>query len=214
MKKQIKGVIFDIDGSLIDSQVALYYLFKDALKKFEEDGKKKKADILKPTGDPTKVWIKKLVPRIKQDKLEKMRRWIVFQYAENYLRKHATPMPYATQVLKELKRNKIKLGIATNQVRKQATASLKVIKFDKFNVIATADKVKKPKPDPEMLRYALKRLKLKKDEVIFIGDSYSDIKAGRAVGIETYILEQSYNKNMKAKKIKSLKEVLKIVLCN
>ncbi|MBU3905003.1 MAG: HAD family hydrolase [Nanoarchaeota archaeon] len=212
MKKKIKAVIFDIDGSLIDSQAAVYYLFKDALRKFEEDGQTKKSEILELTGSSSKVWIKKLAPKIKKDKLEKMRRWVVFQYAENYLRKHATPMSYSTQVLKELKKNKIKLAIATNQTKKQAIVSLKVIKFDKFNTIVTADKVKNPKPDPEMLKLVLKRLRIKKDEIIFVGDSDSDVKAGKAIGIKTYILEHSYNKNLKANKIKSLKEVLKIVL--
>lgn len=213
-KKKIKAVIFDIDGSLIDSQAAVYYLYKDALREFNEDGKKNKEEIMKPVGSTSRVWIRKLAPDISQEKLEKIRRWTIFQYAENYLRKHAKPIKYSTEVLKELKKHNIKLAIATNQTKKQAVVSLKIIGFDKFSAVATADKVKNPKPDPEMLFYALKKLKVKKNEVIFVGDTEPDVKAGKAAGIETYLLEHDYNEHLKSKKIKTLKEVLKIILCD
>ncbi len=212
MNKKIKAVLFDVDGSLIDSQAALYYLFKDALKKFEENNKTKE-EILRPVGSSSRAWLKRLVPRLEKEKLEKMRRWTVMQYAEYYMRKHAKPIRYSNEVLKELKKNNIKLGIVTNQTRKQVNMAFKIFRFNKFNVIASVDKVKRPKPQPDLLKYALKKLKLKKDEVIYIGDTRADIKAGKAAGIETYLLEHRYNKHIRAKKIKTLKEVLGLVLC-
>ena len=104
------------------------------------------------------------------------------------------------------------VGIVTNQTRRQANVSFTIIKFDKFNTIITADKVKRAKPHPESLKLALKRLKLKKDEVIFIGDTRNDYKAGKAAGIETYLLEHKYNRHIRSKKIRSLKQVVKMVL--
>ena len=210
-KKQIKAVLFDIDGTLINSELALYYLFKDALRKFKEDHKRK-SELLQPMGSTSRIWLKKLVPRLSERKLEKMRRWVAENYARHYMLRFATPIGYSTEVLKTLKKNGIKVGIVTNQTMKQAKVSFTIIKFDKFNTIITADKVKRPKPHPDSLKLALKRLKLRKDQVIFIGDTKNDYKAGRAAGIETYLLEHKYNRHIRSKKIKTLKQVVKMVL--
>lgn len=211
MKKKIKAVLFDIDGTLINSELALYYLFKDGLRKFKEDHKSK-TEILKPVGSTSKVWIKKLVPSISQQKLENMRRWVAESYARHYMLRFASPIAHSTSVIKKLKKNNIKVAIVTNQTKKQAVVSFKIIKFSDFDTVITADMVKRAKPYPDSLKLALKKLKLKKDEVIFIGDTKNDLKAGNAVGIKTYLLQHKYNRHIKCNKIRSLKQVSKMIL--
>jgi len=141
-----------------------------------------------------------------------MRRWIAENYARHYMLRFATPIIYSREVLKILKDNNIKLAIVTNQTKKQATVSLKIIKFDKFSTVITADMVKRAKPYPDSLNLALKKLKLKNNEVIFIGDTKNDVKAGHAARIETYLLEHKYNQHIKTKKIKTLKKIVKMVI--
>jgi D-glycero-D-manno-heptose 1,7-bisphosphate phosphatase len=49
------------------------------------------------------------------------------------------------------------------------------------------------KPKPGMISGVLQRYALRADEAIIIGDSYKDILAGKAAGIETVYLQQGYN---------------------
>jgi HAD superfamily hydrolase (TIGR01509 family) len=46
----------------------------------------------------------------------------------------------------------------------------------------TSNDVKRSKPDPEIVIKSCKLLKLKPEEVILVGDTNSDVKAGRAAG--------------------------------
>ena len=52
-----------------------------------------------------------------------------------------------------------------------------------FDVLMTAEKYSKPKPNPEPLLLALKKLNLKPDQVVYIGDTQIDADAAKAAGI-------------------------------
>ncbi|MBU3896556.1 MAG: HAD family hydrolase [Nanoarchaeota archaeon] len=210
MKRKIKAVLFDIDGSLIDSQLALYYLFKDSLIVFEEK-QKSKNEIIKQMGSTTIMWIKNLVPNISKNELDDMRKWIRYKYAKHYMTRFAKPMKYAKYVLTTLRKNGIKIGIVTNQHQNQENVSVKIIKFNKFDVVITSDDVKKSKPHPEGILLAIKKLKVKKDEVIYIGDTKSDVEASKMAGIKVFLVKHSYNRKIKCNKISNLKEVLRLV---
>ncbi len=211
MKNQkIKAVMFDIDGTLINSELALYYLFKDTLRRFKENHVTR-SRILKPMGSTSKVWLKKLVPSLSRDKLERMRRWVAESYARHYMLRFATPMKYSTKTLNDLKKKGYKIGIVTNQTKKQAKVSIKIMKFNKFNTIVTANNVKRAKPYPDSMLYAMKKMGVKKDEVIMIGDTKNDYLAGKAAGVKTYLLKHKYNDSIRCTKIRTLKQVLKLV---
>ncbi|MDD5416680.1 MAG: HAD-IA family hydrolase [Candidatus Aenigmarchaeota archaeon] len=210
MKRKIKAVIFDIDGSLINTELALYYLIKDTLRRYGEK-KRNKEEILEPFGSSGTTWIKKLIPGIRKERLIHMKRFVAEQYAKHYMKRFGRPMPHASYILRELKKRNIKLAIATNQTKKQSKVALDIINFHKFNVVAAVDLVKNPKPAPDTIFYALKKLKAKKDEVLYIGDTMTDVKAAKAAGVNLYLVEHHYNKHIKHKKIKNLKEILKLI---
>ncbi|MCD6477112.1 MAG: HAD-IIIA family hydrolase [Candidatus Aenigmarchaeota archaeon] len=212
MKKKIKAILFDVDGALIKSDAALYHLFLVGLIKFGYK-KKKRDKIMKYMGSTTQLWIKKLEPTISRDKLLKMRDWIVKKYAKYYMRKFSKPIKYSTEVLKELRKRGYKLAIVTNQKRIATDTAMKIIKFNDFDVIVNYDgkKIKKGKPSAIPIKHALKKLKIKPSEAIFIGDTYSDLLAGKRAKVKTYLLKHRYNEIIDADKINSLKDILKLV---
>ncbi len=112
--------------------------------------------------------------------------------------------PDAKKVLSKLKKEGYLLGCVTNSHRditRQMIQKTGIKKY--FKVIVCADEVKKPKPAPDMLFKAMRRLKVKPDEVIFIGDTPTDLMAG----IRAKCLTFGYKINAKYQ-IKSLKELL------
>lgn len=86
-------------------------------------------------------------------------------------------------VLEQLQK-KVKLGILTNNMRKTTLFLLE--KFDikeYFDVIVCRDDVMELKPSPQGLLYAVEQLGLKKEEIIYVGDSWIDGEAAARAGV-------------------------------
>lgn len=94
------------------------------------------------------------------------------------------PFTGIKEVLQYLLRNDFNLSIVTSETRQELNLvfmNTSIAKY--FDTFVTADMVSKPKPDAEPADLALKLLKAKPEETLFIGDSYSDI--GSAHGANT-----------------------------
>jgi len=119
---------------------------------------------------------------------EKKEEAIELFYSE-YCERHSDLVQSNTEIhdlLVDLKKSGVKLGIFTGKARRSLDISLKALHMDGiFDVIITGDDVTKPKPDPEGLVNALTVLDVDKSETIFIGDSDADIFAGLQAGIFT-----------------------------
>jgi HAD superfamily hydrolase (TIGR01509 family) len=104
--------------------------------------------------------------------------------------------PGATETLKELKKQKIKIGLCTTSSEAAANYILKRFKIvDYFQVVVSREKVKNVKPDTEQLELALKALGAKSNTAVIVGDSVADMESAKelkaiAVGISTGIATQ------------------------
>jgi HAD superfamily hydrolase (TIGR01509 family) len=96
--------------------------------------------------------------------------------------------------LMEKLRKKYVLGVATSSNKDRASTILKNLGVsDFFNVVITADDVKKHKPDPAIFLEAAKKLNITPDESVVIEDSLNGIEAAksgnmRAIGLVTKFL--------------------------
>jgi Predicted phosphatase/phosphohexomutase len=66
----------------------------------------------------------------------------------------------------------------------------------KFDTIVSGEDVKKLKPAPDGILKILKILGIEKENSIFLGDSYVDLKAGRAAGITSVLSIEDLKKNL------------------
>jgi pyrophosphatase PpaX len=77
------------------------------------------------------------------------------------------------------------LGVVTGKGRHAWTVTAQEMGLGDFAVVVTDNDVGAPKPDPEGLLAASKALGLPPGEIVYVGDSESDLLAGRAAGMRT-----------------------------
>lgn len=203
----LKAIIFDVDGVLVDSKEANIAFFQNLLKKagYPKASRKEILECFhlalwqsleKLTGSNDQVEIKRIWD-IAQD--SSLRNPSLFNFPEKL-----------EDILGELHK-KYKLAIVTSRIRvgMDDIFSAKDMRH-LFDSIITFEDYKKPKPSPDPLLTALKKLKILPRESVYIGDSESDIIAAKAAGIRSIHLAPNKHKDATAG-IKVFQELLPII---
>ncbi len=105
------------------------------------------------------------------------------------------------KTLEKLRNTDLKLVVITDAFEDNALARLKKTNLlQYFDLIVTADMVGKKKPEPDSLLYAIKKLKVNRDEVILVGDSIRrDIEPAKKLGLLTVYAaygDRNFQENM------------------
>ncbi len=104
---------------------------------------------------------------------------------EKALLRHSKVIPGARKLLRELKTRGYKLAIASNRPPKYSKILLRHLDLLKyFDMIACAKDKTEIKPKPILIPKILKRLKVNKDEALYVGDMAIDVHAGRNAGVK------------------------------
>lgn len=121
------------------------------------------------------------------------------------------------ETLHKLKHMGLKKGLVSGGYEEDVYAILETITLPKelFDVIIGANTIKKVKPHPDVFRYALKELKVKPDETLFIGDAIDDdYKGAEKVGINAILIQRTENHTNKTshlRTITNLEEIFKYI---
>ncbi len=188
--KNIRGVIFDLDGTLIDSYQAIYLSFQYTYEKmglpplnFEESRK--------VVGLGLTITFNDLVgPERTPEALRFFRKRYEEVFAQNtYF------LPDAREVVIELHGRGIRQAIATNKLGRFSRAIIKHFGMeDLFVAILGDEDVSMNKPDPEMLLSALEKMALSQEEVVMVGDSLIDIQSAKSAGIRVFSIASGTTK--------------------
>jgi putative hydrolase of the HAD superfamily len=125
------------------------------------------------------------------------------------------PYPNVVPTLNQL-RKKYKLAILSDAPRIQAWIRLVAMQIqDKFDLVITFDETKSKKPSLKPFLYILKKLKLKPEECVMIGDSLKrDIAPAKEIGFKTVFAKYGEDKEKTKVKpdyvINDIKEMLEI----
>jgi phosphoglycolate phosphatase len=101
----------------------------------------------------------------------------VDSYSQTKLLKIVKPLPNMRQLLDDLKSAKIKISIATTDLTNRAILAMESLEVrDYFIDIVGADLVNNPKPKPDLVNYILHKNGLTANEAIVVGDSIVDLE--------------------------------------
>ncbi|MBU0628946.1 MAG: HAD family hydrolase [Nanoarchaeota archaeon] len=176
----MKAVLFDMDGVLIDSHNAWFTRFNAALEHF---GFKK----INMEEFDMHIWainFAETVSRYFPGKTIDEVRKFYFDNFEKFV-DLVKKMPHAEEALKIIKQKSLKLGVASNtqsNIVKEVLKRHNLIKY--FDHIIGGEMVKKGKPDPEIILLGLSKMKMKPDEILFIGDTIYDKQAAEAAKVK------------------------------
>jgi len=96
-------------------------------------------------------------------------------------------MPNAYDTLNKLKEMGLLIGVATRGSYMYSTQSLEITELDKFvNVLLARDQVRFPKPDPRHLLSVIEKLNVALGETIYVGDTVTDYTTAFKAGVSFY----------------------------
>ena len=171
-----KGIIFDMDGTIVDSLPYHYKAWKIFFKENKVENFSKRLKDYKGGGTLdllTAVYGDKF--SIKELKIMTDDKEIIFR--EIY-KNNVVPIMGFMDMFELIKSKKILVGIASNAIRKNVKMILSELKiYEKFDSIICGDEVRKGKPDPEMFDETVDRFNLKKEECLIFEDSVEGVSA-------------------------------------
>ena len=171
MEKKIKAVLFDLDGTLTDTEKYYQSAWPEALKHFGYEMSPEKPLELRSLGRPF------VFEKFKEWYGEDVDYWAIRDYrkalVEDILKEEGIPLkPGVHETLSWLKDHNIFISLVTANDRERAHRYLKKIGlFDYFNAIICADMVEQGKPAPDIYAYACKELQVKPSDTFAVEDS-------------------------------------------
>ncbi|SRR5690554_4543220 len=176
----IKTILFDLDGTLIDTNELIIESFKHTLGQYV-DREFSREEIISFIGPPLKDTFEKILP----EKIEEM----MATYREHNLAHHDAYVEIydgVFETVKALHEDGYAMAIVTTKLREPAIKGLKLTNlYQFFDVIVGLDDVKHAKPDPEPVLKAMNALGGEPESTIMVGDNMHDVYAGKNAGMKT-----------------------------
>lgn len=192
MAKPIRAVMFDLDGTLLDTAPDFIVVVNQLLA--EQQRPALAAETIRAGVSNGSKALIKLAFAIDEsnEQFEPLRHRLLELYLA-HIAVYTIPFPGINELLDKLADNNIAWGIATN---KPATYTLPLMAALDIHPaplsVICPDHVARSKPDPESLFLASKQLGCAPDEIIYIGDHKRDIDCGKGAGSITIAAAYGY----------------------
>jgi pyrophosphatase PpaX len=173
-----------MDGTLVSSLPVIYHCENEISRKYLQSSLTLE-EVISKFGPPAHTIIKNMT----QNLSDAIQSRAVSDYYECYRTQVSTRglvFPGITDLLRKIKVSGYRLALFTGVEKNMMEYTLSPFKLSEFfEVKITADDIQKSKPDPEGINLALTQIKASPKESIYVGDSPTDIIAGKRAGVLT-----------------------------
>lgn len=190
----LKAVLFDLDGTLVDSVPGLAAAVNGVLAELEGE---------LCSEDQVRVWVgngpQKLIERalefrgIRWPSEQALER---FRHYYNQTLGNAVCYPGVREGLAELKTAGLKLACVTNKSSHYTEPFLRQLELtDYFDAVLCGDEVDRPKPDPQSLQLICERFGITASEAMMVGDSVNDLIPAESMAMPRIAVSYGYHQN-------------------
>lgn len=196
MAFNVKAVMFDLDGTLVNTAPELAFAINQML-----------AELSLPTlpqqqiavyiGEGAQALIKRCVTaglstEIDDALFERAQDLFFAHYANNVTQ--SKPYAGVLDALTDLKKQGLRLACVTNKPEKFTLPLLQASGLmDFFEIVVSGDTLAKKKPDPIQLQHICAKFNVMETEAMLVGDSITDVKAAHAAGCYIVTVPYGYN---------------------
>ncbi len=190
---------FDLDGTLVDTAPDLHKALTHALKTYHYplvDESLTRQFI----GHGAQVMIERAIEHHDGDATDVSDVLTAFlDYYGEHTCVESKPYPTVTETLTALKARGAKLAVVTNKRKRFADLIVEALGWsDIFDLVVGGDTAENPKPASDPIDLTCMRLAMSTREVLFIGDSKTDVGAARAAGVPVVCVRDGYNEGIDA----------------
>ena len=181
-----KVLLFDLDGTLCDTDEMIVQTMHAIYKDYKPVKVRTREELYYFSGPPIRDTLAREFPDYDPEEM-----YDVFKrVSEGFYASCVTAYKDELEVLTKLKENGYLLGVVTNKGYPLTIYSLEICGIKHlFDVVISADDVRIPKPDPEGVYIALKKLGIKdKKDCLYVGDNDIDYVTASNAGVDTLLV--------------------------
>ena len=211
-------ILFDLDGTLVDTAPDLMAAHNHVMKKFGQK-EKKLSDVKSLAGKGAWVMMQRsFKEQIKDEKTKKLMVDEFINFYSKNINKESKPIKGIFEFLEWAKSMKISMGVCTNKRESLAIDLLKKLNMYKyFEYVAGADTFEFNKPDPRHLTNIVEIIDGDLAKTVLVGDSEVDAMTAKNAGVPFILIEDGYTEmspkeiqhDISIKDFTNFKEILK-----
>ena len=188
---RIEGVLFDLDGTLLDSAPDLVGSL-NWVRETENLPPLPVAEMSRHASKGAVGLLKAGMPESSAECFENWRKTFLEHYAENSFR-HSRLYDGVPELLEMLRQENIPWGIVTNKIESLTLPIIQAVELDRIiSCVVCGDTLNESKPHPAPVQLACEMLAVHAEAVLFVGDDIRDIQAGKAAGTQTAAVYYGY----------------------
>lgn len=188
-----KGVLFDMDGVLVDSEE---FITEAACRMFAEKGLNVKPEDFKPfTGTGEDRFIGGVAEKYNFDLNMPQDKHRTYEIYCDIIKGKLKPLAGVVDFIKKCRKKKLKLSVASSADLVKVKANLSEIGLDhgEFDAIVCGDDVKNKKPAPDIFILAAEKIGLNPNQCLVIEDAISGVQAAKSAGAMCLALTSSFD---------------------